>query len=55
MRFAGNFDPDVMRMVPGVTNRQKSEFLLDNGFLDFIVDRRNLKNKIYKLLSLLKD
>ena len=34
---------------------QKSEFLLDNGFLDFIVDRRNLKNKIYKLLSLLKD
>ena len=34
---------------------QKSEFLLENGFLDFIVDRRNLKNKIYKLLSLLKD
>ena len=34
---------------------QKSEFLLDNGFLDFIVDRRNLKNKIYKLLSLLKN
>ena len=32
---------------------QKSEFLLENGFLDFIVDRRNLKNKIYKLLSLL--
>ena len=34
---------------------QKSEFLLENGFLDLIVDRRNLKNKIYKLLSLLKD
>ena len=34
---------------------QKSEFLLENGFLDFIVDIRNLKNKIYKLLSLLKD
>jgi len=34
---------------------QKSEFLLENGFLDFIVDRRNLKNKIYKLLSLLKN
>ena len=34
---------------------QKSEFLLENGVLDFIVDRRNLKNKIYKLLSLLKD
>ena len=34
---------------------QRSEFLLENGFLDFIVDRRNLKNKIYKLLSLLKD
>ena len=28
---------------------QKSEFLLENGFIDFIVDRRNLKNKIYKL------
>lgn len=33
---------------------QKSEFLLDNGFLDFIVDRRNLKNKVFKLLMLLK-
>tara|TARA_B100001245_G_C22844949_1_gene406174 strand:+ start:185 stop:1027 length:843 start_codon:yes stop_codon:yes gene_type:complete len=33
---------------------QKSEFLLENGFIDFIVDRRNLKNKIYKLLTLLR-
>ena len=33
---------------------QKSEFLLENGFLDFIIDRRNLKNKVFKLLMLLK-
>ena len=33
---------------------QKSEFLLENGFIDFIVDRRNLKNKVYKLLMLLR-
>jgi acetyl-CoA carboxylase carboxyl transferase subunit beta len=33
---------------------QRSEFLVDHGFLDFIVDRRDLKNKISKLLKLLK-
>ena len=27
---------------------QRSEFLVDHGFLDFIVDRRDLKNKISK-------
>ena len=31
---------------------QTSEFLLDHGFLDFIVDRRNLKDKIGDLLGL---
>ena len=30
---------------------QRSEFLVDHGFLDFIVDRRDLKNKISKLLK----
>ena len=34
---------------------QRSEFLFENGFLDFIVDRRDLKTKISKLLKLLKN
>jgi acetyl-CoA carboxylase carboxyl transferase subunit beta len=34
---------------------QSSEFLLEHGFLDFIVDRRELKNKIAALLKLLKN
>ncbi|MFL3002077.1 MAG: acetyl-CoA carboxylase, carboxyltransferase subunit beta [Cytophagales bacterium] len=34
---------------------QRSEFLVDHGFLDFIVDRRDLKIKISKLLNLLKN
>ena len=34
---------------------QRSEFLVDHGFLDFIVDRRDLKIKISKLLKLLKN
>lgn len=33
---------------------QSSEFVLDHGFLDFIVDRRNLKNKLTTLLRLLE-
>jgi len=32
---------------------QKSEFQLENGFVDFIVDRRHLKEKLSKLLSFL--
>lgn len=34
---------------------QSSEFVLDHGFLDFIVDRRNLKSKLTSLLKLLKN
>ena len=32
---------------------QSSEFVLDHGFLDFIVDRRNLKTEVAKLLKML--
>ena len=32
---------------------QSSEFVLEHGFLDFIVDRRNLKNRIGVLLKML--
>ena len=31
---------------------QRSEFLLEKGFLDFIVDRKNLKNKISQYLDM---
>lgn len=33
---------------------QSAEFVLDHGFLDFIVDRRNLKSKLTTLLKMLK-
>ncbi|ADR21681.1 acetyl-coenzyme A carboxylase carboxyl transferase subunit beta [Marivirga tractuosa] len=33
---------------------QSAEFVLDHGFLDFIVDRRQLKNKLTTLLKMLK-
>ena len=32
---------------------QSSEFVLDHGFLDFIVDRRDLKARITKLLKMI--
>lgn len=32
---------------------QSAEFVLDKGFLDFIVDRRNLKNRLTALLKML--
>ncbi len=32
---------------------QTAEFLLDNGFLDFIIDRRNLKSTLTTLLKML--
>ncbi len=33
---------------------QRSEFLLDHGFLDFIVDRRELKHRLSLLIRMLK-
>jgi acetyl-CoA carboxylase carboxyl transferase subunit beta len=33
---------------------QRSEFLLEHGFLDFIADRKNLKNKLAQLSRLFK-
>lgn len=33
---------------------QSSEFVLDHGFLDFIVDRRNLKKKLTTLLNMIQ-
>lgn len=34
---------------------QSSEFVLDHGFLDFIVDRRNLKAKLSLLIEMLEE
>lgn len=34
---------------------QRSEFLLDHGFLDFIVDRKDLKNKLSELVYLFRN
>ncbi len=33
---------------------QSAEFVLEHGFLDFIVDRRSLKNRLTTLVNLLK-
>jgi len=33
---------------------QSAEFVLEHGFLDFIIDRRNLKNKLTTLLKMLE-
>jgi acetyl-CoA carboxylase carboxyl transferase subunit beta len=33
---------------------QSAEFVLDHGFLDFIVDRRNLKSRLTTLLKMLQ-
>jgi acetyl-CoA carboxylase carboxyl transferase subunit beta len=33
---------------------QRSEFLLEHGFLDFIVDRKTLKDKLSQVISLLR-
>jgi len=32
---------------------QSSEFLVEHGFLDFIVTRKELKNKLSQLLSII--
>ena len=34
---------------------QTSEFLLDKGFLDFIVDRRDLKSKIKQVIGMFQN
>jgi acetyl-CoA carboxylase carboxyl transferase subunit beta len=34
---------------------QSAEFVLEHGFLDFIVDRRNLKSRLTTLLKMLQD
>ncbi|MDL5045948.1 acetyl-CoA carboxylase, carboxyltransferase subunit beta [Oscillatoria amoena NRMC-F 0135] len=34
---------------------QSAEFVLEHGFLDFIVDRRNLKNRLTTLLKMLQN
>jgi acetyl-CoA carboxylase carboxyl transferase subunit beta len=34
---------------------QRSEFLLEHGFLDFIVNRKELKQKISTVLTLLSN
>jgi acetyl-CoA carboxylase carboxyl transferase subunit beta len=34
---------------------QRSEFLLEHGFLDFIIDRKNLKTRLSTLLQLFKN
>lgn len=34
---------------------QSAEFVLEHGFLDFIIDRRNLKSRISTLLKMLQD
>ena len=33
---------------------QRSEFLLEKGFLDFIVERKDLKNKISQFLDMVQ-
>jgi len=34
---------------------QTSEFLLEKGFLDFIIDRRELKSKLSQIIKLFKN
>jgi acetyl-CoA carboxylase carboxyl transferase subunit beta len=34
---------------------QTAEFLLEHGFMDYIVDRRNLKNNLAHMLQMLKN
>jgi acetyl-CoA carboxylase carboxyl transferase subunit beta len=37
------------------TGFQRSEFLLEHGFLDFIVDRKDLKNKLSEVAFLFRN
>jgi acetyl-CoA carboxylase carboxyl transferase subunit beta len=53
--FAG---PRVIRETIGKDlpkDFQSAEFVLEHGFLDFIIDRRNLKNQLSILIKMLKD
>lgn len=53
--FAG---PRVIRETIGKDlpeDFQSAEFVLEHGFLDLIVDRRNLKNQLFILLNMLKE
>jgi acetyl-CoA carboxylase carboxyl transferase subunit beta len=53
--FAG---PRVIRETIGKDlpkDFQSAEFVLEHGFLDFIVDRRNLKSQLSILIKMLKD
>jgi acetyl-CoA carboxylase carboxyl transferase subunit beta len=34
---------------------QRSEFLLEHGFLDFIIDRKSLKEKLSELVLLFRN
>jgi acetyl-CoA carboxylase carboxyl transferase subunit beta len=34
---------------------QRSEFLLEHGFLDFIVERKNLKERLSQYLDMVMD
>ena len=34
---------------------QRSEFLLEHGFLDFIIDRKQMKDKLATILTLFKN
>ena len=38
-----------------LVNGSGSEFLLEHGFLDFIVNRKELKHKLATVLTLLKN
>ena len=40
------------KLRPPLIGFQKSEFLLEKGFLDFVVHRKNLKNKISNFIKL---
>lgn len=53
--FAG---PRVIRETIGKdlpAGFQSAEFLLEHGFLDFLIDRKEMKEKLYTLLTLLKN
>lgn len=53
--FAG---PRVIRQATGKdlpSGFQRSEFLQEHGFLDLVVNRKDLKEKLYYLIKFMKD